>query len=115
MIAIIAALLAATAPAHAHDPPQTETHPEPQPLELRISEAANVTFSGIQAGWLIGGAIVTSPYRADLDFPEYTRFQQAFLANSNPIGPLLMPITLVANAIPLFLLRHEWKRPAFLL
>jgi len=103
-----AVLLLAAAPARAR-----AQEPHEKRLELRIAELANVAISGVQAGWLIGGAIVTSPRRQELEYSRYVDFQQGFLEASTPWAPMLMPLALVANATALVLLWPERDEPAF--
>lgn len=79
----------------------------------RAAEFANVTLSGVQAGWLVGGAVVSGPTRRGLDYEDYVVYQQDFLERSSPVAPLLMPATTVANIVPLVMMRNEWRTARF--
>jgi hypothetical protein len=80
---------------------------------LRVAELTNVSASGVQAGWLIGGGVVSGPRRRSLGYVDYVEYQQDFLARSNPVAPLLMPVTTAANIAPLVMLRKEAGSPRF--
>ena len=114
-VALATLLVLLAASTAAADPPLVEKEPAPpaRSTGLRIAELANVAASGLQAGWLLGGAIVSGPTRRGLDYPDYVEYQQDFLDNSNPVAPLLMPTTTVANIVPLWLMRKERKGARF--
>lgn len=113
LLALALSILLPAATAAADPPVVDESGPPARSGALRIAELANVAASGLQAGWLLGGAIVSGPTRRELDYPAYVEYQQDFLANSNPVAPLLMPTTTVANIVPLWLMRKQRKGPRF--
>ena len=99
-VALMVMLLAA-------DPPQ------PRSLARRIVDPLNLVFNGVQAGWLIGGCFTAVQTGASLGWPEYATFQQDYVGRSRPVGPLLIPLALVANGAALFFMRSDWREPRF--
>jgi hypothetical protein len=61
----------------------------------------------------VGTLLTTSPTRLAMDFPSYVVFQQEFIRQSRPVGPKLIPIAIVSNAVPLWLDWGQWHRSRF--